>query len=123
MRQSMKRPNLSTTGAPARPNMAGGPDGRRLPSLDSLRAFEVPARRLSFTEAANELFVTQTAVSQRIKSLELELGAALFDRTPRGLRLTRTGEHLAHGVRFQVGFTPLATRPNGEQQTQTSRVQ
>jgi LysR family transcriptional regulator, glycine cleavage system transcriptional activator len=104
----MKRPNLSTSGTPARPNMAGGPDARRLPSLDSLRIFEVAARRLSFTEAANELFVTQSAVSQRIKSLELELGAALFDRTPRGLRLTRTGEHLAHGVRHGMAFFALA---------------
>jgi len=56
----------------------------RMPSLDSLRAFEVAARRLSFTEAADELCVTQSAVSQRIKALELELGASLFERSPRG---------------------------------------
>ena len=71
---------------------------RRLPSLDALRAFEAAARRLSFTEAAAELHVTQGAVSQRIKLLEQELGRALFDRTPRGLCLTGAGETLAHGV-------------------------
>jgi len=104
----MKRPNLSTSGTSARPNMVGGRHARRLPSLDSLRIFEVAARRLSFTEAANELFVTQSAVSQRVQSLESELGAALFDRTPRGLRLTRTGEHLADGVRRGIAFFALA---------------
>ena len=53
---------------------------RRPLSLDGLRAFEAVARRLSFSGAADELFVTQSAVSRQIKSLEGELGAPLFNR-------------------------------------------
>lgn len=70
----------------------------RMPSLDGLRAFEVAARRLSFTEAGQELFVTQGAVSQRIKALEQELGAPLFHRRRAGLALTLGGQRLATGV-------------------------
>lgn len=73
---------------------------RRLPSLDGLRAFEVASRHLSFTDAAAELFVTQGAVSQRIKALEHELGVTLFRRSARGLSLTREGERLLQGVRI-----------------------
>jgi LysR family transcriptional regulator, glycine cleavage system transcriptional activator len=46
----------------------------RLPSLNGLRAFEAAARHLSFTQAASELNVTQTAISHQIKRLEQELG-------------------------------------------------
>ena len=53
---------------------------RSLPSLDLLRGFEAAARQLSFTRAAAELFLTQSAVSRQIKSLEDELGAALLQR-------------------------------------------
>lgn len=76
---------------------------RRLPSLDALRAFEVASRHLSFTSAAAELFVTQGAVSQRIRTLENELGVTLFRRSARGLTLTREGERLSHGVRTGLG--------------------
>ena len=72
---------------------------RRMPSLDGLRVFEAAARRLSFTEAADELCVTQGAVSQRIKALETELGARLFERRARGLVLTPRGRRLSEGVR------------------------
>lgn len=75
---------------------------RQMPSLDALRAFEVAARRLSFTEAGRELCVTQGAVSQRIKALELELGATLFHCRKAGLALTPTGQHLAGGVREAI---------------------
>lgn len=71
-----------------------------MPPLDGLRAFEVAARRLNFTEAAEELRVTQGAVSQRIKTLERELGVPLFRRLARGLELTEEGERLAEGVRL-----------------------
>jgi LysR family glycine cleavage system transcriptional activator len=71
----------------------------RLPPLDSLRAFEACARRLSFTEAAAELYVTQGAVSQRIKALEQTLHVQLFRRLARKLALTPDGERLARGVR------------------------
>ncbi len=63
----------------------------RLPSLTSLRAFEAAGRRLSFTKAARELTVTQTAISHQIKALEADLGCALFVRRARGLALTEAG--------------------------------
>jgi LysR family transcriptional regulator, glycine cleavage system transcriptional activator len=63
----------------------------RLPPLNWLRAFEASARALSFTVAAQELSMTQSAVSQQIKSLESALGRALFVRRVRGLELTDEG--------------------------------
>ena len=65
------------------------------PPLPALRTFEVAARHLSFTKAADELHVTQGAVSQQIKHLETSLGFALFHRGPRGLALTEKGRELA----------------------------
>ena len=59
--------------------------------LNALRAFEVSARHLSFTRAAQELNLTQTAVSQHVKNLEQRLGKPLFRRVPRGLMLTDEG--------------------------------
>lgn len=64
-------------------------------SLNALRAFEHSARHLSFTRAAQELCVTQAAVSHQIKGLEAQLGVALFRRTTRGLVLTDEGAALA----------------------------
>jgi len=66
--------------------------GRGLPSLDLLKGFEAAARNLSFTKAAAELFVTQSAVSRQIKTLEEQLGVALFRRQHRELRLTEQGQ-------------------------------
>ncbi|MEM9100736.1 MAG: transcriptional regulator GcvA [Pseudomonadota bacterium] len=65
---------------------------KRLPPLNSLRAFEVAARHLSFTRAASELFVTQAAVSHQIKALEEFLGVKLFVRRNRALLLTEEGQ-------------------------------
>ena len=62
-----------------------------LPPLGWLRAFEAAARHLSFTGAARDLNMTQSAVSQQIKSLEAHLGRPLFLRRPRALELTQTG--------------------------------
>jgi len=62
--------------------------------LNALRAFEVSARHLSFTRAAAELNVTQTAVSAQVKNLEQRLGLPLFRRLPRGLALTDEGQAL-----------------------------
>lgn len=59
--------------------------------LNALRAFEVSARHLSFTRAADELNVTQTAISQHVKNLEERMGVPLFRRLPRGLALTDEG--------------------------------
>lgn len=64
----------------------------RLPSLNTLRAFEAAARHLSFKTAASELGVTAGAVSQQVKKLEDSLGVALFRRLPHGLLLTVEGE-------------------------------
>lgn len=68
---------------------------RRLPSLDTLRAFESAARHLNITKAANELHVTQSALSQRIGALEAELGFALFLRRGRQIELTPKGAAIA----------------------------
>ena len=62
-----------------------------LPPLVWLRAFEASARHSSFTAAANELNLTQAAVSHQVRSLEKHLGVALFERGPRNLRLTEIG--------------------------------
>ncbi len=64
---------------------------RRLPSLDFLRGFEAAGRRLSFTLAAEELFLTQSALSRQVKALEDALGVALFERRHRALALTPAG--------------------------------
>ncbi len=66
---------------------------RQLP-LNSLRSFEVTARHLQMGRAADELGVTQGAVSQQIKSLEEHLGVILFERNGNQLRLTPAGAHL-----------------------------
>lgn len=71
---------------------------RRPLSLDGLRAFEAVARRLSFSAAAEELFLTQSAVSRQIKSLEEELGASLFNRGTRRVELTAAGIALQQAV-------------------------
>ena len=67
----------------------------RLPSLAGLQAFEAAARLLSFTRAAEELGLTPTAVSHRIRNLEAELGVALFRRGHRSVALTEDGERVA----------------------------
>jgi DNA-binding transcriptional LysR family regulator len=67
---------------------------RNLPSLDLLRGFEAAARNLSFTRAAEELFVTQSAVSRQVKTIEDHLGVALFLRRHRALMLTEAGREL-----------------------------
>ena len=63
--------------------------------LNALRAFEAAARHLSFTRAADELCVTQTAISHQVKGLEQRLGMPLFRRSNRGLTLTDEGLALA----------------------------
>jgi LysR family transcriptional regulator of beta-lactamase len=67
---------------------------RQFLPLNGLRAFEASARHLSFTRAAIELCVTQAAVSQQVKGLEKRLGVSLFQRLPRGLKITAEGEAL-----------------------------
>ncbi|SEH54077.1 transcriptional regulator GcvA [Tardiphaga sp. OK245] len=81
----------------------------RLPSLNGLRAFEAAARHLSFTNAASELNVTQTAISHQIKRLEEELGLKLFIRQNRALALTPQGHDYLPGVRAAFNDLRLAT--------------
>ncbi|MGK9236222.1 LysR family transcriptional regulator [Inquilinus limosus] len=71
---------------------------RRLPPLDSLRAFEAVARLGSFKRAAEELAVTASAVSHRVADLEAELGVALLVRHVRRVEPTFEGEALAAGM-------------------------
>jgi LysR family transcriptional regulator, glycine cleavage system transcriptional activator len=66
----------------------------RLPSLPALRVFEAAGRHMSFTRAAEELHVTQAAVSHQIRALEGQIGTPLFHRTTRRLTLTAAGRRL-----------------------------
>ncbi len=80
----------SSSSTPAAPRRSGRV--RDLPlSLDLLRGFESAARHLSFTAAASELFVTQSAVSRQVQQLEEQLGVRLFERRTRTLALTEAG--------------------------------
>jgi LysR family glycine cleavage system transcriptional activator len=71
----------------------------RLPPLSALRTFDAAARHLSFTRAADELHVTQAAVSHQIRGLEEHLGVLLFRRLNRRLLLTDEGQLLMPSVR------------------------
>jgi len=72
---------------------------RDLPaSLDLLRGFEASARLLSFTAAASELFLTQSAVSRQVQQLEEQLGVKLFERRTRALVLTDAGDRYFRDV-------------------------
>ncbi len=79
---------------------------RRLPPLNSLRAFEAAARYLSFKKAAEELHVTPAAVSHQVRTLEEYCGAQLFHRLARALRLTEAGQAALPLLR--EGFDKLA---------------
>ena len=71
---------------------------RKLPSLNGLRAFEAAGRRGSFQAAAQELNVTQTAVSHMVRLLERRLGYDLFRRKPNRLELTAQGQTFLSGL-------------------------
>jgi len=86
------------------------PSSRRLPPLNAVRAFEAAARHCSFTRAADELFVTQGAVSHQVKLLEDWFGFLLFDRHKRDLQLTRKGEEYLPAVRIMLNNLHVATR-------------
>src|ERR1700758_1153722 len=66
----------------------------RLPSLPALRVFEAAARRLNFSKAAEELHISQAAVSHQVRALESQLGVKLFERSTRRLALTAAGRRL-----------------------------
>ena len=101
---------------------------RRLPPLNALKAFEAAARQESFTRAAEELCVTQGAVSHQVKALEAELGVKLFNRERQGLVITEAGrsylavirdalDRIASGTerllqRESTGALTVSTSPN-----------
>jgi DNA-binding transcriptional LysR family regulator len=72
-----------------------------LPPLDLIQGFEAAARNLSFTKAAEELFITQSAVSRQMRTLEEHLGVTLFTRRHRALALTDQGRAL-HGAATEL---------------------
>ena len=98
----------------------------RLPSLNGLRAFEAAARNLSFTRAAEELAVTQTAISHQIRRLEDQLGRKLFDRRGRALTLTRAGQDYVPAVRAAFdklrGATDKLLRPDSARRLTVSTL-
>lgn len=79
-------------------------------SLDLLRSFRAAARHLSFTRAAQELFLTQPAISHGIRTLEDQLGKPLFMRVNRSLRLTSEGEQLYRVVDEAIESIDVATQ-------------
>src|ERR1700759_4981938 len=89
----------------------------RLPALNNLKAFEAAARHESFTRAAEELCVTQGAVSHQVKALEQELGLKLFNRERQRLVITEAGRDYLNVVRdafdrIAVGTEQLLQRQN-----------
>jgi len=90
---------------------------RPLPPLDLLRGFESAARHLSFTRAAAELFLTQSAVSRQIQALEAYLGLPLFERRHKALVLTDAGQSYYRTVAGSLGELREATRKLREART------
>jgi DNA-binding transcriptional LysR family regulator len=86
-------------------------EARRAPrlSLDLLRGFRAAARHLSFTRAAQELFVTQPAISREVRTLEEQLGQPLFRRVNRALELTQAGQELYRAADEALGIIDAAT--------------
>jgi LysR family transcriptional regulator, glycine cleavage system transcriptional activator len=90
---------------------------RRLPPLNALKAFEAAARNESFTRAAEELCVTQGAVSHQVKALEATLGIKLFNREPQRLAVTKAGKDYLAVIRdafdrIAVGTERMVQRRN-----------
>src|SRR4051794_9755658 len=83
---------------------------RRLPPLASLRAFEAASRHASFTRAAEEMFVTQGAISRHVATLESWLKVQLFVRGPRGIELTPKGSAFFRVVRGALDQLEYGTR-------------
>ena len=90
---------------------------RALPPLDLLRGFEAAARHMSFTRAATELFVTQSAVSRQVQALEEFLGVELFERRHKALALTPAGHAYQRAVATALDEVRDATRRLREQRS------
>lgn len=96
---------------------------RRLPPLNSLRAFEAAARNGNLSKAADELFVTHSAVSRHIQKLENYLETRLFERKPHKLLLTRDGA--AYALRLKALFDEVeaATKDHFDKRTSRTTLQ
>jgi LysR family transcriptional regulator, glycine cleavage system transcriptional activator len=97
----------------------------RLPQLGFIQGFEAAARNLSFTKAAEELFITQSAVSRQVKALEDHLGVTLFERRQRALALTESGHALYRVAtdvleRLQAATDQLRASPRTRQLSLTT---
>jgi LysR family glycine cleavage system transcriptional activator len=92
----------------------------RLPSLLALRAFEATARRLSFTAAARELNVTQSAISRHVRALEADLGQNLFVRMHRAITLTDAGRRFAQDL--SAGFLSIHRAVEAVRGARTQRL-
>src|SRR6516162_7721893 len=89
----------------------------RLPPLNNLKAFEAAARHESFTRAAEELCVTQGAVSQQVKALEAGLGIKLFNRERQRLIITESGRDYLSVVRDALDRIAVGTERLLQRQT------
>ncbi len=94
-------------------------DWKNLPSLSSLRAFELTARSGSFASAARELNVTHAAIAQRVRSLEAHLGISLARRSGRSVVLTEAGTRLARDL--TDGFGTIAAGIDGLRADQVAK--
>jgi LysR family transcriptional regulator, glycine cleavage system transcriptional activator len=90
---------------------------RRLPPLNALKAFEAAARSESFTRAAEELNVTQAAVSQQVKALEATLGVKLFSRERQRLVITEAGREYLAVIRDALDRIAVGTERLVQRQT------
>src|SRR6266487_5397328 len=90
---------------------------QRLPPLNALKVFEAAARHESFTRAAEELFVTQGAVSHQVKALESELGIKLFNRKRQRLIITEAGRDYLAAVRDAFDRIAMATERLAQRQS------
>lgn len=95
---------------------------RRLPPLNELAAFEAIARHRSFTKAAKELFLTPSAISQRLRQLEAHLDARLFVRDRRSVQLTAEGARYLEAVREALSKLAQASASFSEGGSRTVRV-
>jgi LysR family glycine cleavage system transcriptional activator len=96
---------------------------KKLPPLTWFRAFESAARHLSFTAAARELGLTQSAISQQVRLLEDRFGVPLFIRLPRGLALTDTGRRVLPNITESInGLANVAAAFEPDQSKDTLTI-
>jgi LysR family transcriptional regulator, glycine cleavage system transcriptional activator len=95
---------------------------RRLPPLNALTAFEAVARHCSFSQAAKELFLTHSAVSQRVALLESQLKTKLFLRSTRGVELTPAGARYLESVREALSALAVASDRFSDAEPKVLRV-